>query len=112
MSSKSTFVSPTMKLVPVIVTGVPPSDGPTVGVMVLAVGAGTYVYVNGAVSPPGVNTTTSTSPAAWAGGLALSDRPSATSTLPARTPSNVTVAPGTKLVPSIATLASWPPTSG
>ena len=66
---KCTAVAP-VKVVPVIVTGVPPAIGPDVGETALTVGSATNLkWSAGEVAevPPAVVTVTSTVPAAWAG---------------------------------------------
>ena len=63
---KSTAVAP-VKLVPVIVTRVPPAAGPLVGLRPVTTGAAATVYVNSSAGetadvPPGVVTVTFTTP--------------------------------------------------
>jgi hypothetical protein len=63
-----------VKLVPVIVTVVPPVAGPAVGLIDVTVGTATYVNWSAAKVadvPPPVVTVTSTVPAAWAGLVAV-----------------------------------------
>lgn len=94
-------VAPFRKLVPVIVTVVPPLAVPWAGLTPLTVGAG-LLYVKAFVfvaEPVAVVTTTLTSPAAWAGVTAVilvglvTDRPVAA------VPPTVTLETFTKLVP-------------
>ena len=73
VAPKSTAVAP-VKLVPVMVTEVPPAVGPEVGATELTVGAATKVKSSAeeiADVPPAVVTVTSTVPAACAGEVAV-----------------------------------------
>src|SRR4051794_3260869 len=99
--------------VPVIVTSVPPVDGPVLGEIPLTVGAAPKVNCWGAVPLPfGVVTTTLNEPVPWAGVVTVSDLPpGATVTAVPAVPPNVTdVVPATKPVPVMVTLV--PPDAG
>jgi formyltetrahydrofolate synthetase len=101
------------KFVPVMVTLVPPSVGPELGVTLATVGAGSS-YVKPLVSvplwPPGFVTTTLTAPAAWAGVVAVIEVLLEKDTPVAATPPTVTVGTASKLVPLIVMLV--PPSVG
>jgi hypothetical protein len=74
-------VVPALKLVPEMVSSVPPRDGPVATVSAVIVGAGAAENVKApvfvALPPPRLVTTTSTIPATWAGVFALICVPSA-----------------------------------
>ena len=106
-------VAPFTKLVPVIVTGVPPAVGPEVGAIFVTVSGGPRYakpFVSVPVFPSGFVTTTSTSPAACAPVVAVIVVWLTTVTPVAATPPIVTVAPSTNSVPVIVTLV--PPAAG
>ena len=93
--------------VPVMVTKVPPFVEPDTGAMLVKVGTGaTWVYVPVAV-PFGVVTTTTASPATWAGVTAVKDESLTTERPVAAAPPKVTVDAPVKLVPVITT--EFPP---
>jgi hypothetical protein len=104
-------VAPLAKLVPVIVTAVPPEVDPLFGETLLTVGAATYVYpfVRLPLCPLSV-TVTVTAPADPAGVVAVMVVLFTTATLVAAALPNVTVAPLTKLVPVMVTAV--PPATG
>ena len=97
-------VAPAAKLVPVIVTAVPPEVRPALGVTLLTVGA-VKLYVNALESAPfcpsGLVTVTATVPAAPAGVVAVMVVPLTTATAVAALLPRLTVAPATKLAPLI-----------
>jgi hypothetical protein len=101
---KVTEVAP-IKSVPVIVTAVPPAIGPVGGATLVTVGSATYVnlFVPLVLVPLGVVTITSTSPAAWAGVIAVIDVPLTTVTPVAAAPPKVTEVAPIKSVPVIVT---------
>ena len=75
-------LAPVLKLVPVMLTDVPPRDGPDMfSVTAVTVGAGAALNVKApvlvALPPPRLVTTTSTIPAPWAGVFAVICVPSA-----------------------------------
>ena len=103
-------VAPETKLVPAMVTEVPPATGPEVGVTLVTVGAGAGGGVEKVkpfkivpLWPSGFVTTTLTAPAAWAGVTAVIVVLFVTETFVAEAPPKETVAPGTKPVPVIVT---------
>src|SRR4029077_17837065 len=100
-------VAPLTKLVPVIVTPVPPAAGPLFGLTLLTVGAVADVYVNPLLRLPlcvsGFVPVPVTAPAACAGVVAVICVPLTTTTFVAAVPPNVTVAPAAKFVPVIVT---------
>src|SRR5260221_8204372 len=106
-------VAPAAKLVPVIVTAVPPPLGPLVGDTLPTVGAGPR-YVKPLLSvplcPPGLVTVTATAPAACAAVVAVIVV-ALTMTMPvAAVPPIVTVAPAANPLPAIVT--AGPPAPG
>src|SRR5215472_4471958 len=107
-----TAVAP-VKFVPVIVTSVPPANGPDVGLRPVTVGLAAYVNWSAAevaLVPPGVVTVTSTTPAVPAGEFAVTVVALTTVRPVAAVVPNLTaVAPG-KFVPVIVT--SVPPANG
>jgi hypothetical protein len=107
-------VAPAAKFVPVIVTVVPPAVEPTLGVtrVTLGVAGARYVYppVSVPASNPGLVTTTSTAPAAVAGGVVAVIVVEFTTVAVAALPPKVTVAPVAKFVPPIVT--EVPPACG
>ena len=106
-------MAPATKLVPVIVTGVPPAVGPEEGLTLLTVGVGVNVYWSAAVLalvPPGVVTVTSTVPAVPAGAVAVILVALLTVTFAALVGPNLTAAAPVKLVPVIVTVV--PPAVG
>jgi hypothetical protein len=108
--SNRTTVAP-VKLVPLMVTPVPPLVGPLFGVTEVTVGA--PIKVNAPLrvpEPPAVVTTTSTVPAAWAGVVAVIEVGPFTVKLVAAVPPKVTAVVPLKLVPVIVTLV--PPSVG
>ena len=99
-------VDPEMNPVPVIVTLVPPPDGPEAGFTALTVGPARNVnWSPGTVPevPPAVVTCTSTVPAPCAGDVAVIDVAEFTVTPVAAVPPKLTVAPVRKFVPVIVT---------
>src|SRR5439155_921443 len=106
-------VAPAAKLVPVMVTAVPPVVGPDAGATLLTVGAGPR-YVKPLASVPfcasGLVTVTLTAPAACAGVVAVIVELFTTLTPVAALPPTLTVAPVTKLAPVIVTAV--PPVVG
>jgi hypothetical protein len=95
-------VAPAAKLVPVIVTPVPPAVGPLVGLTLLTVGAITYVYPFARLPLcPLTVTVIVTAPVLPAGVVAVIVVALTTTTLVAEAAPNVTVAPVAKLVPVI-----------
>ena len=101
------------RAVPEIVTRVPPSVEPVVGVSEAALGAAMKLKASSATAvPPTVVTATSTTAGTCAGVRTVSDsRSAATVTCVPGSPSNVTVVPpGTKPVPVMVT--SVPPVTG
>jgi hypothetical protein len=98
-------VAPAAKLVPVIVTAVPPPVGPLLGLTLLTVGATTYVYPLARL-PLCVSvfvTVTVFGPAPPAGVVAVIVVAFTTATFVAAVPPNVTAAPAAKFVPVIVT---------
>src|SRR5438874_5872539 len=101
-------VAPVMKLVPVIVTDVPPPEGPLFGLTELTDGV-TAVYVKSSATvfvdvPPDVVTITSTVPGERvAGDTAVIDVAELTVTVAEAVAPKATVAPLMKFVPVIAT---------
>ena len=94
-----TLLAP-VKLVPVMVIGVPPLNNPEFGLTLAIVGAATYVNVIPCdVGPPAVVTTMVFAPAAPAGVTAVMDVALTTFTLVAATPPTVTLLAPVKLVP-------------
>jgi hypothetical protein len=103
---KLTTVAP-VKLVPVIVTIVPPAVGPLVGDTLVTVGAATYVNSSAgeiAETPPGVVTVTSTVPADPAGAVAVIDVSEMTVNVVAGLFPKLTAVAPVKLVPVIVTI--------
>lgn len=98
-------VAPVAKLVPEIVTAVPPAVDPLLGDTLVTVGVPIYVkpLVRLPFKPPGFVTTTVTAPTAWAGVVAVMLVLLTTTTFVAAVPPNVTVAPVAKLVPVMVT---------
>lgn len=97
-------VAPLRKLVPFIVTVVPPVAGPVIGDIVEIDGGGsgtlTYVKAEALVAVwPWLVTLTATAPAAWAGVVALMLVALLTVTAVAAVPPTETVEPAKKLVP-------------
>jgi len=105
-------VAPEAKLVPVIVTAVPPATGPPLGDTLLTVGA--TIYVNALAKLPlcaaGLTTVTDTAPALPTGVVAVIVVGFTTDTLVAAAVPSVTVAPATKLFPLMVTTV--PPEDG
>jgi hypothetical protein len=105
----SEAVAPPWKLVPVMVTGVPPAAGPLIGAIELTVGAGAR-YVKQAVHVPlcvsVLVTTTFTDPAACAVVVPVMLVPAIVTTVRAEPPKD-TVAPAAKPVP--VTVTEVPP---
>jgi hypothetical protein len=101
---KDTDVVPA-RLVPVMVTVVPPAAGPDDGDTFVIAGGATYVNVRAALDPYGVVTTTSTGPATCAGDTTVNDVPELTERLVPATPSNVTAVAPVNAVPVSATVA-------
>jgi hypothetical protein len=102
-----------VKLVPVIVTDVPPAVDPEDGLTLDTAGAGSYVNWSAlevALVPPGVVTVTWTVPAMPAGETAEIDVELFTTTPVAALAPKLTVAPETKPVPVIVT--DWVPANG
>ena len=100
-----------VKLVPVIVIVVPPSDEPDVGATVVMVGAATYVNAPVWVTlPPGVVNTTSFRPAVAAPVIAVTEVALTTVTLVAATPPTTTLLAPVKLVPVMVIVV--PPAAG
>ena len=101
--------APETKLLPLIVTAVPPAVAPLLGEMLLIVGGGgvLVVYVkplaSEALCPSGLVTLTVTAPAACAGVVAVMVVLLVTATLVAALPPKLTAAPETKLVPLMVT---------
>jgi hypothetical protein len=97
-----------LKLVPVIVTLVPPVVDPLAGVRLVTVGAGTWNVnwsaVPGADAPPAVVTMTSTAAAACAGVVTVIDVAEITVTDVPGTPPNATPVAPVKFVPVIVSL--------
>ena len=106
-------VTPARRLVPVIVTSVPPAEFPLAGAMALTVGAG-YWIVNAPLSVDdcvsGFVMVTTAEPGVPAGVVAVIEVALATTTPVAGTPPRLTVAPDTKPVPVI--VIDVPPTDG
>jgi hypothetical protein len=101
-----------LRLVPVIVTLVPPASGPALGLTPVTVGAATYVNWSldeVAEVPPGVVTVTSTVPALSAGEVAVMEPATSFVTLAVVVPNLTAVAPP-RLEPVIVTLV--PPAVG
>jgi hypothetical protein len=96
---------PPLRLVPLIVTTVPPPVGPALGLTLVTVGAATYVNEPFVVDVAfEFVTATATVPAAPAGDVAVIDVDEVTVTPVAATPLKVTAAPVVvKLVPPIVT---------
>jgi hypothetical protein len=93
-----------MKLVPVIVTEVPPAVGPVFGTTELTVGAPAYVNWSAplvGLVPPGVVTVTSTTP--LPAGLVAAMCVGSVTLKEAAVPPNVTAVAPVKLVPVIVT---------
>jgi hypothetical protein len=104
---KRTAVAP-VRVVPVIVTDVPPPTSPTFGLTAVTVGALRYVYpFVTVVEPPLAVTTTSTAPAAWAGVRTSISPDPFPPEIVAATPPNVTLVPELTQVPVIA-IRSFP----
>ena len=104
-------LEPTVKKVPVIVTDVPPPDGPLLGLTEVTVGGADARNVNWSPAlveevPAPFVTVTSTVPAATAGETAEIEVGEFTTTPAAAVPPKFTVAPLTKLVPVMVT---WVP---
>src|SRR3989442_1657961 len=103
------------KFVPVMVIAVPPAVGPEAGLTPVTVGGGGATYVNWSAAlvaldwPPTV-TTTSATPAAWAGVVALICVALTKATLVAAVPPTVTVAVASKFVPVM--VVAVPPAVG
>ena len=94
-----TLLAP-VKLVPVMVIGVPPLNNPEFGLTLAMVGAATYVNVIACdVDPPAVVITIVFAPAAPAGVTAVMEVALTTLTLVAATPPTVTLLAPVKLVP-------------
>lgn len=100
-------LAPAAKFVPVIVTTVPPTVGPLLGLTPLMLGGGGVVYVKAlasvALCASGLVTMTETVPAACAGVVAVRLVPFVTVTFVASVPPMRTLAPATKLLPVIVT---------
>jgi hypothetical protein len=97
-------VAPEAKFVPVIVTDVPPTTAPLLGLTPVTVGGATYVNPLARLPLwPAWVTVTVAAPAAPAGVAAVIVVLLTTTTLAAATPPIVTVAPETKFVPVIVT---------
>jgi hypothetical protein len=98
-------VAPTAKLVPVIVTAVPPATTPLLGERLVTVGLTTYVkpFVRLPLCEPTFVTVTVAAPALPAGVVAVMLVLLTTTTLVAAALPNVTVAPVAKFVPVIVT---------
>jgi hypothetical protein len=95
------------KLVPVMVTEVPPATGPLAGPTLVTAGRGNGTYVNVsaglvALVPPGVVTVTSTVPVP-AGEMAVIDVAEFTVKLPALIEPNLTAVAPVRLAPPIVT---------
>ena len=105
-------VAPEAKFVPVIVTAVPPAIGPLFGLILVTVGATTYVnpLARLPLCDPTFVTVTVTAPALPAGVVAVIDVALTTTTFVAAALPNVTVAPVAKFVPVIVTAV--PPAVG
>ena len=96
-----TLLAP-VKLVPVMVIGVPPLNNPEFGLTLEMVGAATYVNVIACdVDPPAVVTTMVFAPAAPAGVTAVMEVALTTTTLVAGLPPTVTLLAPVKLLPVI-----------
>jgi hypothetical protein len=109
--SNVTAVAP-VKLLPVMVTVVPPSVGPTLGEIAVTTGAG-GTKLNRELPtavPPGVVTRTSTAPAACGGVTAVIEVRLVTVKLAAAVPPNVTAITPVKFLPAMMTLV--PPAVG
>jgi len=105
-----TAVAP-VKLVPVIVTDVPPAAGPLVGLNDVTVGAATYVKLTTLLEvPPGVVTVTVAAPATPAGEVAVMEVAEFTTTFVAELAPNFTPVAPVKFVPVMVT--DVPPASG
>jgi hypothetical protein len=94
------------KLVPVIVTDVPPETGPATGPMLVTVGMAKYVNSSAVASGldgPGVVTVTSTVPAALAGSMAEIDVELFTVNAVAATSPKLTAETPEKFVPEMVT---------
>ena len=103
-----TAVAP-VKLVPLIVTPVPPAIGPLTGLIAVTVGAPTWVKSPVPVPvPPGVVTATSTAPAACAGVVAEMVVGFTIARPVAATPPIVTAVAPVKMVPLIVTAVPPP----
>jgi hypothetical protein len=98
-------VAPEAKLVPVIVTAVPPVVGPPFGLTLVTVGGATKVkpVARLPLRPPEFVTVTVTAPAGPAGVVAVIVVLFTTVTFVAAVEPNVTVAPAAKFVPLIVT---------
>ena len=111
MAPKFTLVAP-VKLVPVMVTVVPPGPGPLVGEMPVTVGAAVKVYWSALVVgevPAALVTVMSTVPAAWAGEVTVSEVEELTMTpVPAVAPNLTVVVPLMKFAPVTITVAAPP----
>src|ERR1039457_7195191 len=107
---KVTLVAP-VKVVPVMVTTVPPAGEPESGLTEVTVGSGLYVYsVLAGVVPTGVVTMTLAAPAAPAGVVAVIVVAFTTATPVAAAPPKVTPVAPVKVVPVMVTLV--PPAVG
>jgi len=105
-----TAVAP-VKLVPVMVTTVPPAAGPLVGLNAVTVGAATYVKLTTLVDvPPGVVTVTVAAPATPAGEVAVIEVAELTTTFDAAFAPNFTAVAPVKFEPVIVT--DVPPAAG
>src|SRR5579872_6680621 len=107
--------APARKLLPLMLTAVPPPVGPELGETELTLGAGlVLVYVKPLarvpLCPSLLVTTTLTAPAAWAGVVAVMVELLTTVTLPAAVPPKLTLAPARKLLPLM--LTAVPPPVG
>ena len=110
VTPKFTAVAP-VKLVPVMVTDVPPAVDPEFGLTLLTVGAAMKLKLAPQdLVPPGVVTDTLTGPAECAGVVAVIEVALTTVTLVAAAPPNVTAVAPVKLAPVIVT--DVPPAAG
>ena len=108
---KSTAVAP-VKAIPVIVTVVPPDCGPSVGLMLVTVGAAVYVNWSAeevADVPPGVVTVTSTTPVPGGSSAVIVVSETTVKLVAGVMPKSTAVAP-VKAVPVIVTVV--PPVTG
>jgi hypothetical protein len=104
-------VAPEAKLVPLIVTAVPPATGPLLGLTLVTVGFTTYVNALARLPLCPLTVTVSvTAPALPAGVVAVMLVLLTTTTFVAAALPNVTVAPAAKFVPVIVTAV--PPVVG